>query len=172
MTQKSIEELPMSSARLRAELNKKPNGAIFSEDRFYRYVLWRQWDGYKPMVMCIGLNPSTANEHVDDPTIRRLKGLLQKWYGGFFMCNLFAQVTPYPKELLLSKNPIGLNDEWLQQVSRLSDRVIFCWGNFDTNGRAEQVDKMFQAYCFGRNKNGSPKHPLYLPSTTLIEEYT
>lgn len=38
------------------------NGAKFSEDRNYRYALWRIWDESKPMVMFIGLNPSTANE--------------------------------------------------------------------------------------------------------------
>ena len=59
------------------------NGAVFSPDRIYRYVLYRVWDEAKPRVMFIGLNPSTADESVDDPTIRRCKRFAADWgYGG------------------------------------------------------------------------------------------
>lgn len=46
------------------------DGAIFSDDRKYRFALFRMWDLKAPNVMFIGLNPSTANEHDNDPTIR------------------------------------------------------------------------------------------------------
>ena len=60
------------------------NDAIFSEERNYRYVLWRIWDKTKPKAMIIGLNPSTANENADDPTIRRLKSIMRyNGFGGF-----------------------------------------------------------------------------------------
>jgi hypothetical protein len=45
------------------------SGAVFSDCRKFRYALWRMWDGDKPLVMIIGLNPSTADEKVNDPTI-------------------------------------------------------------------------------------------------------
>ena len=45
--------------------------AFFSKDRLYRYALWRIWDNELPKVLFIGLNPSTADEVKDDPTIRR-----------------------------------------------------------------------------------------------------
>lgn len=32
------------------------SGATFSEDRLYRYQLWRIWDKQKPMLNVIGLN--------------------------------------------------------------------------------------------------------------------
>ena len=45
---------------------------IFSECRQYRYTLWREWDLLNSnYAMFIGLNPSTADEWKDDPTIRR-----------------------------------------------------------------------------------------------------
>ena len=55
------------------------NGADFSPDRKHRYSLWRIWDRSKPLVMFIGLNPSTANESDNDPTIRsvcRIPGIM------------------------------------------------------------------------------------------------
>lgn len=87
-------------------------GAHFSACRKYRYYLWRVWDIQKPIILFIGLNPSTANENMDDNTIRRVKRFAHKWgYGGVYMMNLFAWVTKEPKELLLAKDPVGDNDK-------------------------------------------------------------
>src|SRR5947209_6307215 len=84
------------------------NGAVFSEDRKYRYVLWRIWDTNKDIIQFIGLNPSTANEMHDDNTIGRIKNFTHDWgYGGFYMTNLFGLVTPYPEDLKTCKNPVG-----------------------------------------------------------------
>jgi len=47
------------------------NIAKFSLCRLYRYTLWRKWIGGKGYAMVIGLNPSTADEVTDDPTVRR-----------------------------------------------------------------------------------------------------
>lgn len=42
--------------------------------------------------MVIGLNPSTADETRDDPTIRRCTGYARLWrFGGLLMTNLFEQ---------------------------------------------------------------------------------
>jgi len=149
------------------------NGAEFSEDRKYRYALHRIWDANLPLVAFVGLNPSTANETSDDPTIRRVKAFAKGWgYGGFYMLNLFAFVTPYPDELKKCENPIGDNDEWLQKVGGKCERIIFAYGNFDVFGRDKEVAKMFtDVYCLGRNKNGSPKHPLYLSGSTQMEKF-
>lgn len=66
-------------------------GAEFSPCRRYRYVLWRTWDPAAGSVNFIGLNPSTADEQVDDPTIRCCIGFARDWgYGGLVMTNLFA----------------------------------------------------------------------------------
>jgi hypothetical protein len=150
------------------------NDAIFSDDRKYRYRLTRIWDLSLPLIAFIGLNPSTANEESDDPTIRRLKGFVRKWdYGGFFMYNLFALVTPYPQDLLKSDDPIGRNDEYLKLLQGKCP-VVFAWGSFkEAEKRAPKVIKLFpMAYCLGKNANGSPKHPLYLPSETELIFYS
>jgi len=146
-------------------LFENDSNAIFSEDRKYRYALWRIWDAEKPKIMFIGLNPSTANEDQNDPTIRRVIRFAKDWgYGGVYMMNLFAVVSADPKVLLTCENPVMDNDYWLKATKRKCMDVLFAWGNFkEAYSRAKQVEAMFSgAYCLGKNKNGTPKHPLYI----------
>lgn len=139
-------------------------GAEFSECGKYRYKLWRVWDTSLPKVMCIGLNPSTANASKNDNTINLLIRMLgQLGYGGFYMMNCFAYITSDPK--LLKHNP--MSDEWnnntMTVVASLCDEIVFAWGNFPVIrevGRDKELEEMFpNARCFGINKNGTPFHP-------------
>jgi hypothetical protein len=71
-------------------------GAEFSKDRIHRYALYRIWDESKPLIMFIGLNPSTADENKDDPTIKRCVAFAKHWgYRAgnclFPVCNLHQQ---------------------------------------------------------------------------------
>lgn len=146
-------------------------GAEFSKDRQYRYALWRIWDASKPLVMFIGLNPSTANERSNDPTIRRVMRFAGEWgYGGFYMMNLFAMVTPYPRELEVASDPLGENDHWLVKVAVDCEMIIFAWGAFkEGHERAATVASRFPgAYCLGKSQGGHPKHPLYLSKDTKL----
>jgi len=141
------------------------NGAEFSEDGKYRYKLWRIWNDSLPKAMCIGLNPSTANKDKNDQTINNLKRILSTLgYGGFYMMNLFAYISPHPEDLLTCENPLGENDTKLQDVESLCDDVIVCWGQFkQAEERIKQVLPNYpNAKCFGVNKNGTPCHPLAL----------
>jgi hypothetical protein len=140
-------------------------GAAFSDCRQYRYVLWRIWDDSKPLIMFIGLNPSNANEDNDDPTIRKVVKFAKDWrYGSVVMCNLFAFVTPYPKVLKECADPLGDNDNWLIARSHRCKEVIFAWGKFDVLGRDKFAIKQFpEAKVLMINKDGSPRHPLYVP---------
>ena len=127
-----------------------------------------------PKAMCIGLNPSTANEVDNDPTISRLVSLLRNnGYGGFIMTNLFALVSPYPEDLRSCPDPIKDNDKWMYDARSKCDDVIFCWGNFKQAEYRSKVMKSrySEALCFGVNSNGSPKHPLYLKQDTSIQRY-
>lgn len=149
--------------------NQNTSGAEFSKCRKYRYALWRIWDDSKPLIMFIGLNPSTANEATDDPTIRRVKRFAADWgYGGFYMMNLFALVSPYPEDLRKSDDPLGDNDGWLERISEKCDKIIFAWGSFDEAAeRAKEVMQKFNGYALVINKDGSPRHPLYVPADTV-----
>lgn len=139
-------------------------GAEFSPCGNYRYKLWRIWDESKPLAMCIGLNPSRAGAEKNDTTIIWLRQFIlpQMGFGGFYMTNLFAWISPKPQDLLRVADPLGDNNRVLKEVEKLCSEVIFCWGNFKQAEKrmAEVLPEFPNAKCFGFNSNGSPCHPL------------
>jgi hypothetical protein len=151
-------------------------GAKFSDDRQYRYALWRIWDESKPLIMFIGLNPSTAAEGTesDDNTIKKVtKVAANNGYGGFYMMNLFAVISTDPDLLLTHPDPLGGNNDALLFYRESCSNVCFCWGAFkQAKVRAEQVKRMFSnALCFKKTKSGAPWHPLYCLDKTVLIEY-
>lgn len=151
-------------------------GAHFDIHMKRRFVLWRCWDSSKPMVNFIGLNPSTADENNDDPTIRRCISFAKAWgYGGIKMFNLFTYVTPYPSDLKHDRYPNEKKDDfsWIHMYNDERGPTIFCWGNFRiAQERARELSIYFpNALCLGKNQNGSPKHPLYLKADTKPIKY-
>ena len=142
--------------------------ARFSIDKKHRYRLSRHWDLNKPQLLYIMLNPSIGNEAVDDPTIRRLLSFTRKFdYGGFFVGNLFTYITPNPKTLDTS---IGLTNKNLNILTNLVskvDKVVYAWGNYIEEPN-ELKTFISNPMCFGKNINGTPKHPLYLPSDSKL----
>lgn len=143
-----------------------PKSAIFSDDRKYRYALWRVWNLSRPILLQIGLNPSDANELKNDPTITR--GIVRadkEKFGGFLMANLYAFVSTEPKVLLNDGDFVGeLTDYYLKQMIELSARQLCGWGSFPPVAkRAPIVLAMLkEPYCLGKNADGQPKHPLYI----------
>ena len=141
--------------------------ATFSDCRTYRYALWRLWDETKPYAMIIGLNPSTANETEDDPTIRRCINFASDWgYGGLCMVNLFAFRATEPKVMLSASDPVGAeNDSWLQALAKDAGVIVGAWGNDGGfNNRSSDVMGMLpEMRCLKQNKTGEPAHPLYQP---------
>jgi len=150
------------------------SGAIFSDCRQYRYALWRKWDASRPNVMFIGLNPSQAGSTHDDPTIRRMRIFAQDWgFGGVYVMNLFAYMTPYPEVLKKCKDPVGKNAYWLERLAPSCDKITFAWGvHGHGSPQAETLIQQFpHAWCMGMNKSGSPRHPLYLRKDTQLEPF-
>jgi hypothetical protein len=146
------------------------NGAAFSEGRQYRFALWRIWDKTKPLVMFIGLNPSTADENENDNTIKRVKSISENLgFGGFYMMNCFPLISTNPGVLHdFYETPFHDSEDienmrWLLDISKKCGEIIFAWGNFKVaKQRAESIAGYFQnAKALFINKNGSPKHPLY-----------
>ena len=146
------------------------DNAYFSSDRKHRIWLCRIWDENKPRIMFIGLNPSTANETSNDPTIRRVRSMAASWgYGGVYMMNLFTFISTDPKKLNMLSGNVHNADEWLIDTAKKCDKVVFAWGNFEVKGRDLEVKKLFpNAFALHINKNGSPKHPLYVKSNTEL----
>ena len=123
----------------------------------------------------IGLNPSTADDRSDDPTNRRLIGLLgAQGFGGYWLINLIPESTPYPD--LLGKHTRRLsskNQSVIDETATTTDNVIIAWGAGATRCpfRYRLVERFIDPLCFGVTQRGEPKHPLYLPSLTKLEPF-
>ena len=120
----------------------------------------------------IGLNPSTATETQDDPTVNRCWKLAKReGYDAFCMLNLFALRSTNPKQLYLSDDPVGIeNDYWIHKIASDASVVVAAWGVHGAlNSRGCQVAAtMRDIKCLGTTKFGHPKHPLYLKKDTLL----
>ena len=141
-------------------------GAVFSECRRYRYALWRIWDEDMRYAMFICLNPSTADEAKDDPTVRRCAGFTRSWgYGGLYMANLFAYRSTDYRALKGGQDPVGPEtDEWLRRLAQEAGVIVAAWGNQGSyRDRDWAVVEMFpDLCCLALTKHGQPGHPLYL----------
>lgn len=147
--------------------------AVISDCQKYRYSLERVWDSSKPSIGFIGLNPSTADAFIDDPTIRRCIQFAKDWGGGgIYMVNLFAFRATSPKDMLSQTDPIGQeNDQHLLKMASQVSKIIACWGNDGGHqNRANNVKVLLncEMACFAINKGGEPKHPLYVKGSTEL----
>lgn len=87
-------------------------GCILSDCGAYRHRLWRLWDASLPTLAFVMLNPSTADQLADDPTIRRCISFARAWkFGRLEVVNLFALRTRKPDELLRHLNSLGVSEE-------------------------------------------------------------
>lgn len=155
-------------------MNTFASGACFSEDGRHRLVLWRSWCAGSLLanttfVMFIGLNPSTANSTTDDPTIRKCVGFGQRWnFGGMYMLNLFTLVSTDPSVLINHTDSLHPEtNSMLKRYATKSKTIVCAWGAFPVAvERAREVSAWLHPYrlsCLTINKDGSPKHPLYVP---------
>lgn len=163
---------PHDFLQLCSELESSSCSARFSPDRQYRYELWRRW-GAGEYCLFVGLNPSTADETKDDPTIRRCINFAKAWgYGALCMANLFAYRATDPADMKREPEPNGPeNDDTLKRLAAGAGVVIAAWGVHGTHhGRNAEVMAMLPNLdCLGVTKDGHPKHPLYLPKTVKPE---
>ena len=131
----------------------------------YRYALWRVWDTALPLVAFIGLNPSTADDRTDDPTIRRCVGFAKSWgYGGLRMFNLFAFRATDPAEMKAAADPFGPENVHALCDGTRGILTVAAWGN---HGSFKGADKSARVLIHGMHilkltKQGQPAHPLYL----------
>lgn len=144
------------------------SSAVLSNCRTYRYNLWRIWDDDLPVCNFVMLNPSTADESEDDTTIRRCIGYARSWgYGSIIVSNLFALRATDPKDLRVSPDPVGPeNDAVLTLCAQESDIVICAWSNHGSiKKRSTAVRGLLEGYplhYLKMNGTGEPAHPLYL----------
>lgn len=144
--------------------------AIFSPCFRYHYTLYRRW-GSGGNVNFVMLNPSTADDTQDDPTVARCIEFGKRWgFGGLIVTNIFAFRATDPKRLYGLANPSGPdNDKHIIESAKESMRVICAWGvHGKLLGRGEKVfDLLDDPWCLDTTKDGYPKHPLYVSGDTM-----
>ena len=91
-------------------------------------------------------------------------------YGGFYVANLFTQITPYPKFLNIESSIQKNNLKVIKDLVLKSKTIVYAWGNLVSEPR-ELMKLIESPLCFGINKNGTPKHPLYLRSDTKLQDF-
>jgi hypothetical protein len=155
--------------------DRDERSAVFSPCRVYRYSLWRRWSA-GDYAMFIGLNPSTADETNDDPTVRRCINFARSWgYGALCMTNIFAFRATDPADMKMVGDPVGPgNDDALNRLASGAGVVVAAWGVHGTHhGRHSAVRAMLPTLHFLRlTKDGHPGHPLYLQASLRPTRWT
>ncbi len=138
----------------------------------YRYTLRRELAPLLPgpRVLFVMLNPSTATDDIDDPTIRRCIDFAKRWgCSSLSVVNLFAARATDPRELKRMDDPIGPdNDLTIMSEAARADTVVLAWGVHGAYlGRDQDVLVLLRPLKprhLGLTKDGHPRHPLYVPA--------
>ena len=142
---------------------------VFGGGRVHRSVLWREFDlaNRDRYLNVIGLNPSTADETRDDPTIRRCIGFAKAWgSGALCMTNAYAYRATKPADMFAALDPVGaFNDHWLLECAGAASMALAAWGSNILPARRAQLCCLFRdisVNCLGVTASGEPRHPLYI----------
>ncbi|MEP2891606.1 DUF1643 domain-containing protein [Tateyamaria sp.] len=156
-----------------------PSTAIYSDCERYRYSLTRIWDDAGTRVNFVMLNPSTATEVQNDPTVERCERRARTLgYGGFAVTNIFAWRDTDPKGMRAAADPIGSdNNDAIKDRAIWATDVIAAWGTHGAHlNRGPEVAILLgmldrPLFHLGLSKAGHPKHPLYLPYSQSPERW-
>lgn len=144
--------------------------ALYSDCENYRYSLTRIWDKDAPRVLFVMLNPSTATEMQNDPTVERCERRARTLgYGSFCVCNIFAYRATDPKKMRAQVDPVGPeNDAAIARATAWANDIVCAWGTHGAHlNRGADVEHMLRAQAkplthLGLSIAGHPKHPLYI----------
>lgn len=146
------------------------SGAEFSACGKYRYDLWREWNPKQPTVLFVMLNPSTATETENDPTVERCqRRAVAMGFGRIHVANIFAWRSTDPEQLYYVSNPVGWdNDQAIVKATLAAQLVICGWGQHGKHlNRGERVLELIRStsatpFALKINADKTPAHPLYL----------
>jgi hypothetical protein len=143
--------------------------AVYSDCERYRYLLTRVW-AQGPKALFVMLNPSTATEEQNDPTVERCERRARALgFGAFRVTNIFAYRATDPRVMRAADDPVGPgNDAAILRSVPWADAVICAWGNHGLHlDRGQAVEAMLRATGarlshLGLTGQGQPRHPLYV----------
>ena len=144
--------------------------AVYSDCERYRYLLTRVWDPTGDRALFVMLNPSTATEVQNDPTVERCERRARALgFGAFRVTNIFAWRDTDPGAMRAADDPVGpANDAAIADSLPWADRIICAWGAHGAHmDRGAAVERLLRAsgkplFHLGLTKAGQPRHPLYI----------
>jgi hypothetical protein len=145
--------------------------AVYSDCMAWRYLLTRVWDPAGPRALFVMLNPSTATEVQNDPTVERCERRARALgFGAFRVTNIFAYRATDPRVMRAAADPVGPdNDAAIAGSVPWATQVICAWGNHGAHlGRGAVVAGLLRGagaelWSLGLTGAGQPVHPLYVP---------
>lgn len=154
--------------------------AVYSDCEQYRYALTRIWEPKAQKVLFVMLNPSTATEVQNDPTVERCERRARALgFGAFRVTNIFAWRATDPRDMRAASDPVGPgNDAAIIEGAAWADRVICAWGTHGAHlDRGPAVATLLQKtsaplFHLGLSKAGHPKHPLYIAYSEQPRRWT
>lgn len=153
--------------------------AVYSDCERYRYALTRTWDDQGQRVLFVMLNPSTATEIQNDPTVERCERRARALgFGAFRVCNIFAWRDTDPRKMRAAPKPVGPeNDASITESCAWADTILCAWGSHGEHlDRGPEVERLMRAtkkplFHLGLTKAGHPRHPLYIAYATKPEPW-
>jgi hypothetical protein len=144
--------------------------AVYSDCERYRLSLTRVWDPAGPRLLFVMLNPSTATEARNDPSVERCERRARALgFGAFRVCNIFAWRDTDPAALRAVADPVGAgNDDAIRDGCLWADRIVCAWGAHGAHlRRGPAVEMLLRAtgrplFHLGLTAGGHPRHPLYV----------
>jgi hypothetical protein len=144
--------------------------AVYSDCERYRYLLTRVWEPEGAKALFVMLNPSTATEVQNDPTVERCERRARTLgFGAFRVCNIFAWRDTDPRLMRRAAEPVGPeNDAAIRESCFWADTIVCAWGTHGAHlGRGPEVERLMRAtgrslHHLGLTQDGHPKHPLYI----------
>lgn len=160
------------------------NNWIYNKEKDNRTRYSLGLDGTKPLIV-FGINPSIAepgSEGDTDPTIEKIKRISKVIKcDGWIMLNIYPQRATHPKDIHLNLDNT-IHQRNLLIIKRIlslypNHKLIAAWGNsitkrpFLTECLKDIIciatEMNAQWHCFGINRTGYPKHPLYINEKLL-----
>lgn len=158
--------------------------AVFSACGRYRHRLDRDLEREGPCAAVFGVNPSTAGADESDNTISRVCGFAERLgWGRFIMANAHDWISTDVKAL--ARQPIPMSDEGRRHLAAIvaeADILVAAWGPLSKlppplRGNWAAIWHLARAagkplLCWGRARDGHPRHPLMLPYETALEPWS
>ncbi|SFR14278.1 DUF1643 domain-containing protein [Poseidonocella sedimentorum] len=154
--------------------------AVYSPCERYRYSLTRIWDPAGRRALFVMLNPSTATEVQNDPTVERCERRARALgFGSFTVTNIFAWRDTDPRAMRAAADPVGPdNDAAILAACAEADQIIAAWGTHGAHlGRGPAVAALLAGHGapvhhLGLTRDGHPKHPLYIGYSVQPEPWS